>query len=278
MYQALPRLLALSEVVWTPKAELDFNSFCAKLPFQFSLLEREGYHFYIPALGIMNDDLFYTDSYAYELPVEVSGFDIRYTLDGSDPVASSPIYNGPINITESSVVKAAPFLQSGKRGTIKSATITKSTLSPAVEVASVEPGINATYYRGMISTLADFGKLQNVRSYVASSIGLPEDRDADGFGLQFDGYLSVDEDAVYSFALKSDDGSELFIDGEKVIDADGIHGDSPVFGRKALAKGLHKIEVRYFDNAYGEALQIEWGKGNAKLEVIAPECYFRDKK
>ena len=277
-YQTLPRLLALSEIAWTPRQQQNFDSFCAKLPYQLAILESNGYEFYIPALGILHSDLFFADSYDYQLPVEVEGFDIRYTLDGSDPATNSALYEAPIRVNATTTIKAAPFLASGKRGDVKTAIITKTTLSPAIKVDNTEPGLNATYYRGMIATLADFGKMTKVRDYTANTVELPEEHDIDGFGLLFEGYLSAEEDAVYKFALKSDDGSELIIDGEKVIDADGVHGNTPVFGQKALAKGLHKIEVRYFENSYGESLALEWAKGSDKLTPIQSQYYFKNKK
>ena len=65
------------------------------------------------------------------------------------------------------------------------------------------------------------------------------------------GYINVPEDDIYTFALLSDDGSTLVIDIEKVVDTDGPHGPREVIGQKALAKGYHPIEIRYFDSNGG---------------------------
>ncbi len=35
-----------------------------------------------------------------------SGTTIRYTTDGSEPTPESPIYNGPVNLTQDTVIKA----------------------------------------------------------------------------------------------------------------------------------------------------------------------------
>ena len=43
------------------------------------------------------------------------------------------------------------------------------------------------------------------------------------------------KDDIYTFALLSDDGSTLVIDGEQVIDNDGPHGPREVIGQKALS-------------------------------------------
>ena len=275
-----PRLLALAETAWTPYNQQCYAQFCAKLPTQLKALEEAGMEFYVPGLNTMVGDLFYTDLYQYELPIENAGnFDVRYTLDGSEPTINSTLYEKPIAITQTTTVTAAPFTASGKRGTVRSTEITKTELIPAVEAANnTEPGLNATYFKGMISTLDDFAKMTKARTYTASSVDLPEERDADGFGLTFDGYLSVEEDGVYLFVLQSDDGSRLYINGELVVDADGIHGAGYAFsGRKALSKGLHKIEIQYFDNAYGESILIKWAKGNNEPVAILPQYFCKDK-
>ena len=70
-------------------------------------------------------------------------------------------------------------------------------------------------------------------------------------GLVIKGFINVPEDGIYTFALPSDDGSTLVIAGDPVIDNDGPHGPREVIGQKALAKGYHPIEVRYFDSNGG---------------------------
>ena len=44
-YMVFPRLLALSEVVWSPKAKRDWDSFVTRLPSQFDLLDRYGVNY-----------------------------------------------------------------------------------------------------------------------------------------------------------------------------------------------------------------------------------------
>ena len=70
-------------------------------------------------------------------------------------------------------------------------------------------------------------------------------------GLVFNGYINVPSDGIYAFYTYSDDGSELWIDDELVVDNGGPHSSMERSGSIALRKGLHKIAVRYFDSNGG---------------------------
>ena len=50
--------------------------------------------------------------------------------------------------------------------------------------------------------------------------------------------LDIPTAGSYTFRLMSDDGSELFIDDTKVIDHDGLHGDTPKDGSAELSPGI----------------------------------------
>lgn len=86
------------------------------------------------------------------------------------------------------------------------------------------------------------------------------------FNFQFDGYLFIEEAGNYYFYLNSDDGSRLFIDGNVVVDFDGLHGTSGSnggFGVRStnaipLSAGAHEIRVRFFEFTGGEALTVAY--------------------
>jgi hypothetical protein len=75
---------------------------------------------------------------------------------------------------------------------------------------------------------------------------------------------------VYTFALTSDDGSRLFIDGEVVVDNDGLHGAEERRGDIALAAGWHAIRVEWFNKSGGAELVLAMGAGDAEPAPIGP--------
>jgi hypothetical protein len=66
------------------------------------------------------------------------------------------------------------------------------------------------------------------------------------FGIDYKGKFWVDKPGKYLWALLSDDGSKLYIDGHQVIDNDGQHPPKGLAGTCKLKKGEHSIRVSYF--------------------------------
>ena len=66
------------------------------------------------------------------------------------------------------------------------------------------------------------------------------------FAIDYTGRFYISNPSKYSFALISDDGSKLFIDGREIINNDGIHGPIRMMGDVKLVGGLHTFRVSYF--------------------------------
>ncbi|MDD9207254.1 DUF1080 domain-containing protein, partial [Georgenia sp. 10Sc9-8] len=81
---------------------------------------------------------------------------------------------------------------------------------------------------------------------------------ADHFISHVTANLDVPADGDYTFRLTSDDGSLLYIDGELVIDHDGLHGEEPMDGTVSLTAGNHDLRIEYFEAGGGEILRLEW--------------------
>lgn len=106
-YMLLPRLAALSEVQWCLPETKDWNRFIGSFRMD-KIYSQLGYEFAKHIFGV-------TASYAVDPEkggvvmtlTTQGGAPIRYTLDGSDPTASSPLYKAPVTIGGSCTFKAA---------------------------------------------------------------------------------------------------------------------------------------------------------------------------
>ena len=77
------------------------------------------------------------------------------------------------------------------------------------------------------------------------------------FGIIFKSTIHVPRTGTYGFALNSDDGSVLWIDGDKVVDNDRTHGMEARANKRYLKKGSYPITVWYFQ-AYPDRYGIEF--------------------
>ncbi len=84
--------------------------------------------------------------------------------------------------------------------------------------------------------------------------GLPADR----FSVRWTTCLVMPEEREVAFLLTSDDGSELYVDGERVLDNGGVHPRETKGVRMRLARGIHLLRVDYRE---------ETGDANVGLSV-----------
>jgi PA14 domain len=114
--------------------------------------------------------------------------------------------------------------------------------------------------------LPNFAKLKPAGTIYTSSLNIPPQSFKTGFpgvtkrfewfALAYTGRFWIQKPGLYRFALISDDGSRLEIDGREVIDNDGIH---PAMRREAgveLSRGIHEIRVEYFQGPRYEVALI----------------------
>jgi putative heme-binding domain-containing protein len=125
-----------------------------------------------------------------------------------------------------------------------------------------QPGLAFEYYLPSASDVAieTLERLTPKATGVAPGVtyDLPEVTQRDGFAMKFSGTLSIMQPGKYTFHLTSDDGSRLYLDGQQLIDNDGLHGDVEKSAGVELSPGGHAIVVTYFDNGGGDALSLAW--------------------
>ena len=110
-------------------------------------------------------------------------------------------------------------------------------------------------------------RIQRKEVQRSGSLRLPEGVKGN-IGLIIRGYIDIPADGVYTFALMSDDGSWLKIDGNMVVDNDREQSPHEEVCQQALRKGLHRVEVRYFDHNGGLLrLKVTDSKGNFKCFI-----------
>ena len=171
-------------------------------------------HTPLPELSILPECNVFIDSLDVTIAIPVPDTVIHYTVDGSDPTLDSPLYEEPIHLTGSAMVKARAFRPnltempadqtSGVLMTrVFTAVYTREVPIPADEVAAdkLKPGLNYTQFRDKwprllfdISNRAPFKKGEAKGLFDISAAA-----DCKGpFAFAYEGYLEVPKDGVYT--------------------------------------------------------------------------------
>jgi hypothetical protein len=90
------------------------------------------------------------------------------------------------------------------------------------------------------------------------------------FSVRWTGYLAIDENATYTFALTSDDGSTLWIDGRILVDNGGRHSAITRSERVRLDRGLHPLMLEYFQAGGPYAIALSWERESGPAAAPIP--------
>lgn len=107
-YMLFPRLLALSEVLWSPKESRSFTDFSRRLPAELSLLNEEGVNYATHFFEVKAEHKV-KDAKLWITLASAGKGTIRYTLDGTPPNEKSPAYQKPFALGKGAQVTAALF-------------------------------------------------------------------------------------------------------------------------------------------------------------------------
>ena len=123
-YMVFPRISALSEVLWTPAAKKNWPDFQQRMQQQFKRYDAMGINYARSAFNVKQQLAVDTVSSTAKVTftTEAANLKLHYTLDGSEPTAASPVYNGPFTLKKSAVIKAGAFADGKLAGKVSTRT------------------------------------------------------------------------------------------------------------------------------------------------------------
>lgn len=109
-----PRIIALSEVVWSPQKNRDWDSFKFRMENQLPRLDQLGINYdYNPSYALI--PIMKVDTIKKQIDITFDSEkyrpEIRYTIDGTTPTLQSELYNGTFHISGSAAIRAAIFTE-----------------------------------------------------------------------------------------------------------------------------------------------------------------------
>ncbi len=146
---------------------------------------------------------------------------------------------------------------------------------PAVAPVVSQPEllVNYSYYEGNWNTLPAFDVLTPVKSGVLSNYSLSPRENNDFYAFRFDSRITVNESGAYTFYTSSDDGSRLYVDGQLVVDNDGLHVNKESNGVVSLTAGEHDVRVEFFEKTGRDNLEVLWSGPGFEKQPIADTVF-----
>ncbi|MCC5846518.1 MAG: immunoglobulin domain-containing protein [Verrucomicrobia bacterium] len=138
-------------------------------------------------------------------------------------------------------------------------------------------GLRYTYYEGVYNQLPNWGNLLPVKQGTVANLSLePRNRNSN-FAFVYEGYVEVPADDVYTFTLRSRDGSRLYIGDSLLMNNDGLQSlASPVSGNIPLNAGKHRIRVEMFNRDGNATLGLEWSTLSMASTEIPDAAFFQE--
>lgn len=272
-YMIFPRILAVAEIGWTNLDRKDYKDFERRIENAYVRLDGHAINYHIPLPEQPNGScnfVAFTDKASLEFKT-TRPIKMVYTLDGSEPTPASTAYTAPIEISETTTLKIASVLPSGKMSPVRTIQVEKQSLAPAKEVAQTTPGLNMEVTDGMYLNVKELEAakketkksvikdLKEIRSVVETSESM---RGVNQYAAVATGYVNIPEDGVYFI---SSDLEEVWIDGKLLVNNGGeVKRFSRHDNSVALAKGLHEIKAVFLGHIIG-GWPSNWNDGSIKL-------------
>jgi alpha-L-fucosidase len=200
--------------------------------------------------------------------------EIRYTLDGTVPSPTSSLYSAPIQIAETTTVTASCFKDGQPMTGATQLTVSKVSPIPGRSIPQTKPGLLFNLYRGDWDKVPDYNGLKPNLSGIATDFSLANKASEENFSIDYQGFINIPTDGIYTLSISSDDGSLLYISEKLVIDNDGLHGATTKSADLALGKGLHSIRISYLEKTGGNSLELLWKTGINNPEIIPGSAFY----
>ena len=202
---------------------------------------------------------------------------VRFTLDGSDPTPTSPVYDAPIVLRATTSASARLFLPGGRTSDIVRGTFERTALQravqPSMSPSMLREGVLYKYVEGDFRALPPVTSAAPLRSGRLGSLSFDPSFRAERFAVVYDAWFLAPADGVYRFVARADDGVALDVDGVPVLLDDGEHAARDAPGEIALARGPHTVRLRYFQGGGGKELGLSCegpGLGLGRCALVSP--------
>lgn len=257
-YSVYPRVLAVAETGWSAADSKNFEDFSRRLDNIARRMDLRGINYHIPIPEqpdfCRNHVAFTDDSVSVEFTTS-RPMKMVYTLDGSAPGRSSRIYNAPIALTESGMIKIRSLSPSGTMSRVREVEVEKQSYIDAVADEPANKGLRLRFSPTRCLYVDDMARIEAWHDSILTEIGpIARLRSNKYSGVEYyaavaEGFLCIPEDGIYEFTSND---TRVSVAGKVVVDNDGHPQINSTQGRSlALRKGWHLFKVEQISNFIG---------------------------
>lgn len=274
-YMAFPRMLALSEVLWSQPEGKNFADFSKRLDAHFLRLSKQFVNYRIPEPQGLRNTIVGADGQVTIDLKPITGATIYYTLDGILPTRKNLLYEKPITLKlqpNQKVELKLYVVGHGVTSATYSAIYWRRDWLPALQPSGKTAGVNYSLYVPSNAyaqdTVAQTGETKSIGLQQFAQRIDPKQT----FGVTFEGYINIAKDEVYDFQIDSTWNRSLSIDGQILIDEAGSKDRAIKSAVIPLKAGWHKIAVHY-DHREGDMFfRVRYGiKGQGLTQIYGGE-------
>jgi hypothetical protein len=196
----------------------------------------------------------YLDSVTFTASCSTPGAIMTYTIDGTEPTASSTRYRGPVTLNASATVCLRAF----KEGYGPSAlTVADYLVNPIIGHGT---GLLAHYS-------PEAGSASRVDPKI--DFNWSGDTAQTYWSARWTGFLQAEASGWHTISVSSDDSVQVRIHGELIVDSTAYSDEPKKAGRIYLTAGVKApIEIQYSHNGVDAALQLCWSGPGLPQELI----------
>ena len=274
-YMIFPRMQALSEVAWSTGAK-NWTEFEKRMNAQYPLLDAMNINYRQPDLTGFSPKSVFVDQTTLKIINPLAGSILRYTIDGKNPTVNSTVYNGQLIINKPTQVKIAAFRPNGKMGEVYTIDYDQQAYSKAASLDQLKKGLKFSYYPKSYKSVVEINEADKKSDAITAAIEIPVKEQAPTFGTQHEGYFYAAEQGVYTFYLRADDGSNLYLNNKLLVDNDGLHSAIEKSAQIALGKGYHPFKLLFIEGGGGYTLALDYVGPDGQRKTVSAADFVHE--
>lgn len=257
-FQIFPRVTAIAEVGWTKKENKNLDSFIQRIDNQQIRWDYHSLNYYIPMPEGNMNYIQFTDKvtlpFTTNRPVKVV-----YTLDGSDPTATSAVYSEPLTVDRSVTLKLRSVLPQGTLSPVRAIELTKTVpYKGLAKVDGLNKGMKMRYVKdGDYTSVNQLEAVAQWKDTIVTSINdffKFKKKEQSGGAAILDGYIYVEKDGDYTLHCLAD---QFYLNGKLLIVNDKMKKNAKSDITVPLTAGYFPIKIVFLNRQY-QGVVSEW--------------------